>query len=308
MVMRNVTLRQLRMLAAVVRHGSVTAAAQAMGVTAPAITMQLKQLQDDVGLALIERSPGGMAPTAAGLEMTRALTRIDAALDECKATLAGFRDAAHGAVSVGVVSTAKYFAPRALAGFRRLHPGIEMKLTVGNRAVIVEALRRHEIDVAVTGRPPEELPMEADVIGEHPHVVIAPPDHPLVFQRRIAPAELAGETFLMREPASGSRQLMERFFAEAGITVRMGMQIDSNETIKQAVIAGLGIAFISAHTIEAEIGTRRLMVLDIQGLPLRRQWFAVYLRDRPLMPAAHLLQQFLTREGRRYLPGLVETI
>jgi molybdate transport repressor ModE-like protein len=302
--MRNVTLKQMRMLAAVVRHGSVTAAAQAIGVSAPAVTMQLRQMQDDIGLALVERTQSGMLPTAAGLEVTHAVARIESVLDECKATLAGYSGAARGDVSVGVVSTAKYFAPRALAGFLKMHPRIDLRLTVGNRADIVERLRKHSIDVAVTGRPPDELPMQADVIGEHPHVIIAPPDHRLAFQRRLAPPLLAAETFLMREPGSGTRVLMERFFADALVEVRMGMQIDSNETIKQAVIAGLGVAFISAHAIEAEVTSRRLVILDVQGLPLRRQWFAVHLRDRPLLPAARLLQQFLTREGKRYLPDV----
>jgi molybdate transport repressor ModE-like protein len=302
--MRNVSLKQMRMLAAVVRHGSVTAAAQAIGVSAPAVTMQLRQMQDEVGLALIERRQGGMLPTAAGLEVAHAVARIEAVLAECRATLAGYTGATRGDVSVGVVSTAKYFAPRALAGFLRMHPRIDLRLTVGNRADIVERLRRHEIDVAITGRPPDELPMEADVIGEHPHVIIAPPEHRLTFQRRLAPQMLASETFLMREPGSGTRGLMERFYAEAGISPRIGMQIGSNETIKQAVIAGLGIAFISGHVIDSALTTNSLAILDVAGLPIVRQWCVAHLRARRLMPAVASIRAYFIVEGRGYLPDI----
>ena len=302
--MRNVTLKQLRVFAAVVRTGSVTGAAQRLNVSPPAVTLQMQLLQSQVGLPLVERSSSGTTPTDAGRELLAAVERIEAILADCGAALAALAGTERGTVSVGVVSTAKYFAPRALAAFARAHPGIDLRITVGNRADIISGLRHYEIDVAVMGRPPEEFDVEATVIGDHPHVIVAPPDHPLARHRAIDPKQLEAETFLVREPGSGTRGLMERFFARLDIAPRIGTQIGSNETIKQAVIAGLGIAFISGHTVEAEVGAGRLAILRVKGLPIVRQWYIVHLRQRQLMPAANAIRAFFATEGRRYLPQI----
>lgn len=302
--MRHVTLKQLRALAAVARTGSVTRAAQVLHVSPPAVTLQLQLLQEEAGVALLERSPGGMVLTSAGREIVDAIGRIEAALSECSAALAALAGTERGTVSVGVVSTAKYFAPRALAAFARAHPGLELRLTIGNRAEIIAGLRGHALDLAVTGWPPADLHVQKAVIGDHPHVVVASHDHPLAARRGITPATLSGEVFLVREPGSGTRSLMERFFTEAGIAPRIGMQIGSNETIKQAVRAGLGIAFLSAHTIELEVEGGRLAILDVAGLPIVRRWYAIHLSERRLMPGTRALREFLTTEGRRFLPDL----
>jgi DNA-binding transcriptional LysR family regulator len=300
--MRNASLKQLRMLAAVVRTGSITAAAESLNVTPPAITMQLRLLQDHAGLPLVERSPGGMAATEAGRLVAEAAARMDAILLDCGGALADLAGGSKGSVAVGVVSTAKYFAPRALAEFLRRHPGIDLRLTIGNRAEIIDGLARLELDIAIMGTHPEAFAVDTGLIGDHPHVVVAPPDHKLAGRARIAPHLLGNEIFLVREPGSGSRGLMERFFDKEGVKPRIGMQISSNETIKQAVMAGLGITFISAHTIEAEIADRRLAVLNVSGLPVMRKWYAVHARERSLLPAARSLFRFLTEEGHRYLP------
>lgn len=302
--MRNVTLKQLRVFAAVARTGSVTRAAQQLHVSAPAVTLQMQLLQDQVGLPLVERTSAGMTPTEAGRQLLETVGRIEALLTDCAAVLGGLAGGERGSVSVGVVSTAKYFAPRALAALHRTHPAIELRLTVGNRAQVIAGLADYSLDVAVMGRPPQELDVVAAEIGEHPHVIVAPPDHPLAGRQSLPAAVLASESFLSREPGSGTRTLMERFFAEVNIAPRMGMQIDSNETIKQAVIAGLGIAFISGHTIEAEVLGRRLAVLDIAGLPIIRNWYVVHMRERALLPSAHVARRFLTDEGRAYLPTI----
>jgi DNA-binding transcriptional LysR family regulator len=302
--MRNVTLKQLHVFAAVVRTGSVTRAARELHVSAPAVTSQMQILHDQVGLPLIERTAAGMTPTEAGRHLLETAGRIEALLADCAAVLGGLAGGERGSVSVGVVSTAKYFAPRALAALHHAHPAIELRLTVGNRAQVIAGLADYSLDVAVMGRPPQELDVVATEIGEHPHVIVAPPDHPLAGCRAIPAAVLAGESFLPREPGSGTRTLVERFFAEAAIAPRMGMQIDSNETIKQAVIAGLGIAFISGHTIEAEVLDRRLVVLDVAGMPIIRNWYVVHMRERSLLPSAHVARRFLTDEGRAYLPTI----
>lgn len=305
--MRNATLKQLRLLAAAARGGSFVAAANACHVTPPAVTMQMQQLEADAGLPLFERHGQGFGLTAAGREVLAAAERIHAVLADCDAGLAALKTLESGRVTVGVVSTAKYFAPQMLAAFMRGHPGIDMELVIGNREDTIAAFRSGRFDVAIMGRPPEDIQVESALIGEHPQVIIAPPDHPLAKQRSILPRALAEQTILMRENGSGTRLLAEKFLSQRAIKPRIGMEIGSNETIKQAVMAGLGIAFISAHTIAAEIGDGRLTILDVAGLPEMRQWFVVYPATKRMMPAASSLRDFLVAEGRRFLPNVKQT-
>lgn len=304
LTLKTATLRQLRALAAVLRAGSMSAAAEVLHVTPPAITLQLQQLQQMIGLPLVERRDGRSTATEAGQALVATVEQIEALLDGCEALLSGLVGATLGTVSVGVVSTAKYFAPQALGAFRDRHPAITLKLVVGNRADIVSGLEHCDIDVAIMGRPAKELDVQADVIGDHPHLVIVPPGHRLARRRRVLPEQLAEETFLVREMGSGTRSLMERFFAQTGIDPPIGMEIGSNETIKQAVMGRLGIAFISGHTIEAELADGRICALDVKGLPIIRQWHVVHRRDRPLLPAAQAMIAFLVEDGGRFLPRL----
>jgi LysR family transcriptional regulator for metE and metH len=302
--LKNVTLKQLRVLAAVVRTGSVTAAANQLNVSPPAVTLQMQLLQDHAGLPLVERSGSHTKATDAGAEILHAIEQIETILANCNATLAAIAGTKQGSVSVGVITTAKYFVPRLLGAFMRSHPGIDLKITIGNREEMIEGLQSYRLDLAVTGRPPEELDLEVTAIGDHPHVIIAAPDHPLATAASIKPARLAEEIFIVREPGSGTRILMERFFADSGISPRIRMQIGSNETIKQAVIAGLGIAFISGHTIEAALENKSIVVLPVEGLPIIRQWYIVHLRQRQPMPAVSAIRKFFVDECHKYLPDI----
>ncbi len=300
--MRSVTLKQLRALTAVMKTGSMTGAARELNVTPPAITIQMQLLEQIIGMPLFERASDGPVITPAGGKVMLAAQLIDAALTDCAQELAVLKGLRGGKVSVGVVSTAKYFAPQALAAFQKNHPKIEVRLVVGNRGEAIKSLQAFAVDVAIMGRPPDELEVESETIGEHPHIVIAPPDHRLAGRTGLPPSELANEIFLVRENGSGTRVLMERFFAEERVNPSIGMEIGSNETIKQAVIAGLGVAFISAHTVAAEIADGRLIALNVKGLPLQRQWFVVRRADKRLMPASEAMWQFLVAEGKRFLP------
>ena len=306
--MRNATFRQLRALAALARTGSVTRAAELLHLTPPAVTLQLQALQHEAGMPLIDRGPAGMRLTDAGREVAAAAQRIDVVLGECEAVLGDLAGGRRGAVGAGITSTAKYFAPRALGVFTRRHPGLELRLAVGNRAETIAGLRDHSLDLAVMGEPPEDLAVQATTIGPHPHVIVTAADHPLAGVRRIPPEALEGEIFLVREEGSGTRNLMQRFFADAGVAPCIGMQLGSNETIKQAVLAGLGIAFLSAHTIELEVQTQRLVILDVLGLPVTRQWYAVHLADRRLTLAARTLHAFLVTEGASFLPVVCSSL
>jgi LysR family transcriptional regulator, low CO2-responsive transcriptional regulator len=303
-VLRRVTLRQLRVLAAAVRSGTVTGAAGALGVTPPAASLQLRQLEETFQVALVERGADGVRPTDAGREVLAAAERIEAALAECADAIAALRGIERGRVAVGVISTAKYFAPRALAAFKRAHPNVEMRVLVGNRRETLDALEAFELDLAVMGRPPERFEVERAVLGDNPHVIIAPPDHAAVGRRRLPLEALAGDTFLLREAGSGTRLLVERLFAEAGQAPAAGVEIGSNETIKQAVMAGMGVALLSAHTVAAEARDGRLAVLDVEGLPVVRQWYVVKRREKRLLPAARALWDHLARDGGDYLPDV----
>jgi DNA-binding transcriptional LysR family regulator len=296
------SLRQLRAFGAVVQGGNISSAAQLLNVTPPAVAQQLRLLEDTLEVALLERTNSGARPTEAGQEVLEALARIEAALRDCAAAIEALRSMESGRVSVGVISTAKYFAPFALAAFQRTHPKVEMRVLVGNRQETIAALESFEADLAVMGRPPESFPVERAVIGDHPHVIIAPTGHPLTGRRNITLREITAETFLLREQGSGTRELMRRAFADAGLPLPRGTEIGSNETIKQAVMAGMGVALLSAHTIAAEVHDGRLAVLDVEGLPIVRQWFAVRRSEKRLLPAARALWHHLAISGAQFLP------
>jgi len=292
----------LRALAAVHRDRSVTAAARKLHLTQPAVTLQIRNLQALAGLPLIQRTSDGMLLTDAGQEVLALCERVEAAIADCGTSLEMIAGKTAGRISIGAVSTAKYFVPFAISGFSKLHPNIEIKLTTGNRQEISAALRGYELDFAIMGRPPMGIEMDVHLIGDHPHVIIAPTAHRLARKYRLALADLANETFLMREPGSGTRGLMEQLFETAGVRPNIGMAMSSNETIKQAVIAGLGIAFISAHTVATELDERRLVTLDVEGLPVVRQWFVLSRKDKVLMPPARAMLEFLSANGAQFLP------
>lgn len=299
---RRTSLRQLRAFGAVAETGSVTAAAQLVAVTPPAVTQQLRLLEETLGVPVLERAGSGLGLTDAGREVLVALRRIEAALLDCAMAIEALRGIESGRVTVGVISTAKYFAPFALAAFQRAYPKVEMRVVVGNRVETIAALEAFRTDLAVMGRPPEQFPVERAVIGDHPHVIIAPTGHPLAERRRIPLREIAEETFLLREVGSGTRDLMGRAFADQELPLPKGIEIGSNETIKQAVMAGMGVALLSAHTIAAEVQDGRLAILDVEGFPIVRRWFVVRRSEKRLLPAAQALWNHLVIAGATFLP------
>jgi LysR family transcriptional regulator, low CO2-responsive transcriptional regulator len=302
--LRDLTIRQLRALAALSANGSVTAAANKLNLTQPAVTLQLRNLQDLAGLPLLQRTNDGMLLTGAGQEVLALHERIEAAISACATSLDMMAGRTGGRVSIGAVSTAKYFVPFAIAAFSRLHPKIDISLSIGNREEIRQALRGYDLDFAIMGRPPPEVEVDTHLIGDHPHIIVAAKGHGLARDFGLAAVDLSHETFLTREPGSGTRMLMEQLFEASELKPTIGMEMSSNETIKQAVIAGLGIAFISAHTVASELEDGRLVALDVAGLPVVRQWFVVRRQDKVLLPPAQAMLDFLSAEGARFLPGV----
>ena len=303
--MRNLSLKQLQAVAAVARLGTMTRAAQELNVTSAALYARIRQLEEEAGLLLFDRTPTGLKPTDAGREMLWAIDSINTVLETCADKLRILKGGAGGRVTLGVVSTAKYFAPQVIAGFVKAHAGVEINLSVRNRSNTVEALRNYEIDFAIMGRPPRDFAIEAEIFGPHPLVLIADPGHPLAGRRGLSKADIAEEAYLVREDGSGTRTVFEEFMN--GIIIKrakLGIDSGSNETIKQAVMAGLGIALLSAHTVSAEVASGRLVLLDVQGLPIRRDWYAVRRADKVLGPAAAAFWEYLMQDGARWLPGV----
>lgn len=299
----NVSFRQLRVFQAVAQHLSHTRASEELNLTQPAVSMQIRLLEEEVGLPLFEKLGKQICLTEAGRELYQYSRTIFAELEEAEAVLQSLRGLNRGTLNIAVASTVNYFAPRLLAVFHRRFPGIRLSLEVTNRQSLIRLLQSNELDLALMGQPPEQLDLDAEAFMDNPLVVIAPPDHPLVRERQIPLERLAQETFVIREPGSGTRAAMERYFAERGVKLQTGMQMTRNEAIKQAVRAGLGLSLVSGLTIELELETGRLAVLDVVGFPLRRRWYLVHRQGKRLSPAAAAFRDFLLQGDFRDLLG-----
>jgi LysR family transcriptional regulator, low CO2-responsive transcriptional regulator len=302
--MRNPTLKQLQAVARIAEHGTVTAAAERLNLSPSAVSITLKQLESDVGLKLFERTETGFKPTDAGKEFILAEAQIASILGELSETTSALKGGRIGHLNFAVVSTAKYFAPFLLSTFEKQHPRIDISLVVGNRGEVLSRLADYRIDIALIGRPPQDIDVVMEEIGPHPHVVIAAPNHPLARKRNIPAADLSRETMLVREVGSGTRLLTERLLSELRATPKLGMEISSNETIKQAVMAGLGISLLSYHTIAHEVEEGRLVILKVEGTPVIRKWYIVRNKRKKLLPSGQALWNFIVAEGASYLPLL----
>ncbi|HRJ68850.1 MAG TPA: LysR family transcriptional regulator [Beijerinckiaceae bacterium] len=304
--MSQLSLRHFETLQAIVRQGTLVGAASYLNVTPAALTARLKALEDLVGLKLFDRTSGGMKLTMAGEMALDSAHRIEREAKDFLARMATIRRGQGGRLAVAAVSTAKYFAPRLIAAFTREHPNIDLRFLIGNRDDTIAALQSLSAEVALTGRPPADMPAEKAALGAHPYVIVAPPFHPLVGERAISKDRLGQETFLFREQGSGTRSIFDYFIGDITLhRAQVGIELGSNETIKQAVMAGLGVALISAHTIAAEVQDGRLRCLDVEGLPIIRQWFVVNRADREISPIAQAFRAFVTERGAHFLPRLI---
>jgi DNA-binding transcriptional LysR family regulator len=299
--MKDATVRQLQIFDAAARALSFSRAAEVLHLTQPAVSMQIRQLEHFAGVPLFERTGRRLHLTDAGEALVHHARAVLRSLEEADDAFAAMKGLRGGRVRLAVVSTAKYFAPQLIARFTQANPGVQVRLQVDNREAVVRTLVANDVDVALMGRPPGELDLVASPFAEHPHVVIAPPDHPLAGRRRVDIDALAGEVFLVREMGSGTRTAMERFFQERGVPLRVGMEMPSNETIKQAVIAGLGLSFISLHTIALELSAGALAIVQAPGLPVVRQWFVLHRADKRLSPAAEAFRLFVLQHGQAFL-------
>ena len=302
--MRGVTIRQLQIFAVAAGHLSFARASEQLHLTQSAVSLQIKQLEELAGIALFERRGRRVRLTEAGEALVTYAQRVLDALKDADAAISALKGLRGGRISVGVVSTAKYFAPALLARFEQRHPAVRVTLSVNNREVIVRELEKNEIDVAIMGTPPQRIDTDAVPFADHPLAIIAAPSHPLAHAKRIPLERLAGEPFLVREQGSGTRSSMERFFAERGFAPRIRSVMSSNETIKQAVMAGMGLALISRHTIGLETQTGRLIELDVVGLPLMRRWYVVRRAGAFVSPATAAFVEFVVEAAPALLAEL----
>ncbi len=302
---RNTTLKQLRAFQTYVKTGTISAAADVLHVTPPAVTIQIKSLEEIVGASLYDRRNGRIEVSDSGQAVLRVARIVEQSLLACNEELETLRYARAGRVRVGIVSTATYFMPKAIAGFRRYNPDVDISLQVGNRQWIVEQLKDRLIDFAITGRPPAAFSEGASRLCDHPYVVVGLPGHRLATKRNIPLSEFFEDPFLVREEGSGSRALMESVFAERAFQPnRFGMVTDSNEAIKQGILAGLGVAFLSAHTIVDEVNAGKISCFEVEGFPITRAWFLVNNGSSSLSPAAAVFQRFLEDRNAEFLPDM----
>jgi DNA-binding transcriptional LysR family regulator len=296
----NVTFRQLRLFLALAETGSVSAAARVMHVTQPTASMQLREVSEAVGLPLYEVIGRQVHLTEAGHQLAATARGIVDRWEDFEQTVAGLQGLTRGRLRVAVVSTAQYFIPGLLGDFCTRHPQIDLSLEVLNRDGVVQRLRDNADDLYVMSMPPADMELEDRVFLSNPLVVIASAGHPLATRKRLTLNALAGERFLLREAGSGTRLATDRFLAAQGFEPRLRLALGSNEAIKEAVAARLGVAVISLHALRADSARRDLCVLPVQGLPIPSQWHLVHPKAKRLSPIARVFHAHLLAEAGKW--------
>jgi molybdate transport repressor ModE-like protein len=291
------TLQQMRLFEAVARHGSITRAAEEVNLTQPSVSMQVRTLEDKIGAALTEHSGRTMVLTRTGEVVAAACRDVLARLAEMEATLTDMAENVSGPLSVSAVSTTKYFLPQLLGEFKRRYPRVEPRLQITNRETVLARMRASADDLYITGRPPEGEQVVAEPILENVIVFVARPDNPLAGQKNIPLARIVAEPVIGRERGSGTRAAIEQMVADEGLTLTAHMEFDDTEAIKQGVISGLGVAYLSLHALRLELAAGEIAVLDVAGFPLRRRWYAQYKRGMRLNPASDAFLRYLLTSG-----------
>lgn len=291
--MLHISLRQLRIFEAVARNLSFTRAAEELHLSQPAVSMQVKSIEAALGLPLTEQMGKKIFLTDAGREVLHAAQSITAQLNDLQANLAQLRNLESGQLNIAVTTTVNAVATDLLARFRSRLPNVAIHLDVSNRAGVLAQLTANQIDLAIMGQIPDGLGLKATQFMENPLGIIAPPGHPLARKKRIPVAQLANESFLVREANSGTRGAMERFFSEHGVKLQTSMEMNSNEAIRQAVSIGLGLGILSLQTLELELTLKRLVVLDVVDFPIMRHWYVVHRTDKRLSPTALAFREFV---------------
>ena len=297
----NLTFRQLKVFEAAARHLSYTRAAEELHLSQPGVSMQIKQLEDVVGLPLFEQIGKKMHLTTAGREVYAYSKSIGHLLDEAEVVLGELKGLQSGRLAISVATTASHFATRLLAAFSRRYEGVTISLDITNRASLRDQLEANRPDLVIMGQPPEGVEVDAEAFMENPLVMIASPEHPLASKKKIELKRFENEHFVVRETGSGTRSAIERFFAEHQVSFHSGIEMSSNEAIKQAVEAGLGLGIVSIHTLELELQTRRLQILDVKDFPIQRHWYIIQRKGKRLSPVAETFKTFVLEQAKEFI-------
>ena len=295
--MRPYTFKQIQTFMEVARQGSVSKAAERLFVTQPAVSMQIKQLEDAFGLALLEPTGRNIKLTDAGEVFLTHATTAMGQFKDLEALMAEHIGLKRGRIDLAVVSTAKYFVPMLLVQFNKLFPGIDVRLYIDNREKVIGMLARFEVDLVVMGRTPSHLDAQAIAFATNPMTMVAAPEHALARRRNVSFSALGDYGFVVREEGSGTRAAMQRLFDEHHTPLKVVMEVPSNETIKQAVMAGMGLSFLSMRTVRHELATGRLALLEVKGLPQINHWYVTHLSSKKLSPTAVAFKDFLIEQG-----------
>lgn len=299
----HLTLRQLQCFSAVARNLSYTKAAQELHLTQPAVSMQIRQLELQAGLALTEQLGKQVHLTEAGDEVSRYARSILQQVDEMDDVLDKLKGFAGGRLKIAAISSANYFAPKLLGTFHQRFPDVSVSMDVTNQKAVLQQVIDNDVDMAIMGQPPKDSHVEAIAFMENPLIIVAPPDHRLAERKRIALKELEKEVFLTREPGSGTRGAMERFFRQQKLKLTTGMGMGSLSSIKQGVQAGLGLGLLPRDAVRVELHLGRLVELKVKGLPIQRHWFVVLHKGKRLSLAAEEFKSLLIDEA----VGLLKT-
>jgi len=305
--MKNATLRQLKVFEAVARNLSFSRAAEELHLTQPAVSTQVRKLEEHAGLPLFEQLGKKIHLTPAGAQMLQSSRAIIQQFQEVEEAMTQFKGVSGGKLNVTVISAGDYFFPRLLVEFARRHSGVTLNFGVCNREELLGQLAENRTDLAIMVRPPLDADTVAEPFAPHPYVVVSAPDHPLTAKKRIPVSRIAREPFIVREKGSDTWNSMEDAFGTHLAQLNIAMEIKSTETIKQAVMAGMGVSFLSAHTISRELQAGSLAVLDVQGFPLMLNWYVVHRRSKRLPPVAQAFKRFLMKDGAALLQQMMGT-
>lgn len=300
----NITFRQLRVFAEVARQGSMQRAAETLHLTPPAVSMSIKDIESQVGLPLFDRAGRQLSLSTTGEYFLVYARRLLGTLKEAEDAMARFTGVESGVLTIGMVSPAKYFLPQLLAQFHTEHPSVEVRLRLGNREQLVTLMQANEVDMSVMGRAPKEWPNRAEPFAMHPHVLVTAPNHPFAQVEGVPAAALAREGFIVREPGSGTRAALEDYLASHRLQPMFIMEMPSDEAIKQAVMAGLGVSLVSLHTIGLEWRSGLIAAPHVEGLPLMRRWHLVNAAAKMLSPAAEAFRYFMLERGEAHLAAM----
>jgi DNA-binding transcriptional LysR family regulator len=292
------TLPQLSVFEAVARLGSFSRAAEELYMAQPTVSVQIKKLAESVGLPLFEQVGRKIHLTDAGRLLYAGCEEMFAALSRVEDSFADLRGMKSGRLRLAVSTTGKYFAPRMLAAFVQKHPGVEVALQIHNRQTLIERLSRNADDLYIFANPPQDIDVVTEMILPNPMVAYARADHPLARERRIPFARFAAEPFLIREPGSGTRMIAQELFDRHGVKPNIRMELGSNEAIKQAILAGLGVSIMSRYTLGLDVENDRLATLDVKGLPIEGHWYFVYPVGKQPTLVAQSFMEFVRKQGK----------